>query len=390
MKMEVIVGKEDADKTSSRRMRRFVLIGLVCMVVATALFFVVSHYLVNRQYQEFETLSSSTRKDSLNVKYACLEGHIIKYSKDGISEETVEGKTLWSGSYDMSSPAVTACGEYILVYDIGGKSAMIFHDGDTGTEIRTDYVIGDGSVSRQGVVALLLQDTSSDVINLYNPYDVSSTLLAQVPTNVVDGYPVAMELSPDGTSLAVSYACVDSEEVWSRVSFYNFTDVGKNKDCLVGAQNYKGDLVTEIRFRGDSAVCLYSTNGVYYWKNMKQPQQVWKKKFDEQIYSVLYDEETVGVITQTGLARKPYRVRLYRKNGKKKVDFTIAVNYNQVSLSGGEVLLSDGQKCYIYRTNGVKKLDTEVEDGVDYFFPGSKAGRYYLITGQKIEEVTCR
>ena len=45
----------------------------------------------------------------------------------------------------------------------------------------------------------------ANVINIYNPYDVSSKLLVEIPTNVDDGYPVCIDISPEGTNLVAAY-----------------------------------------------------------------------------------------------------------------------------------------------------------------------------------------
>lgn len=119
-----------------------------------------------------------------------------------------------------------------------------------------DYEIKQADVSGQGLVALLLEDTSSDMINIYNPYDVSSKLLVKIPTNVDDGYTVCMAISPDGTSVVASYICIVEGNAESRVVFYNFPMWGKFR-LYCRSQNYQKALVTDAHFLSDDQVVLF-------------------------------------------------------------------------------------------------------------------------------------
>ena len=217
-------------KVSLWHNRMFIVICLASVVVAVGIFILLINGYINKQYTEYEVLKETQRQDAGTERYIDNDDSLIKYSKDGISGVDMEGKTLWTGSYEMSNPSVVIRGEYILVADIGGKDAVIYNGKHEATELSVDYEIKQADVSKQGLAALLLEDSSSDMINIYNPYDVSSKLLVKIPTNVDDGYPVCMAISPDGTSVVASYICVVNGTAESRVVFYNFSDVGKNSD----------------------------------------------------------------------------------------------------------------------------------------------------------------
>lgn len=369
------------------RKQLFMMICIASVIVALGIFVLLINGFVNRHYDNYEVVRVTQRQDTNTEQYICQDGRLIKYSKDGISEITIEGNTVWTGSYDMSNPRVVTCDNYVVVADIGGKDAYIYNGEDTGVEISTDYEIKQASVSGQGLVALLLQDASSDVINIYNPYDISSSLLVEIPTNVEDGYPVTMEISEDGTSLVASYICVTSGKAQSRVAFYNFSEVGQNTDCLVGAKNYTDVLITDIEFLADDQVCLFGDNGYYIWKNMKQPKQISKKKVKGQIRSVFYNKKKIGMIMDTGNEKQPYRMQIYDLKGTKETDFTFASDYDNVTLVDNEILMYSAKTCYIYRLNGVQRFKCNVDEGVSYFFKGKRRGRYYLLNDSQIQEI---
>lgn len=367
--------------------RFFIFICIASAVVAMGIFVLLLNGYINKNYNNYEVVRSTERQDTNTEKYICPDGRLIKYSKDGISEITISGKTVWTGSYDMSNPQIASCGKYVLVTDVGGKEAYIYNGEDTGTEIAVDYEIKQACVSRQGVVALLLEDSSSDTINIYNPYDVSSSLLAEIPTNVEDGYPLRIALSPDGTSVVASYICVTGGRTESRVAFYNFSEVGQNSDCLVGANNYEDTLITDIRFLDDDHVCLFSDGGFYLWDNMKQPEQAFKKKIKKQIKSIFYNKKYIGLIVETEDEKRPYQMQIYNTKGSRltAVDFDNA--YDSVELADNEILMHSGKECSIFRLNGVERFRCTVEEGIAYFFRSSRKNRYYLLNDSKIQEI---
>lgn len=379
--------EQGTGKGQMKHKRFFVVICIASAVVAMGIFVLLVNGYVNKHYNHYEVIRQTERKDTNTEQYICPEGHLIKYSRDGIAEITSTGKTVWSGSYDMSNPQVVSCGNYTLVADIGGKEAHIYNGQDTGTELSLDYEIKQACVSRQGVVALLLEDSTSDTINIYNPYDVSSKLLAEIPTNVDDGYPLCIALSQDGTSVVASYLCATKGKLETKVAFYNFSEVGKNSDCLVGAKNYEDILITDIRFLEDDQVCLFSGEGYYVWRNMKQPQQIRKKKVKGQIKSIFYNKKYIGLILEDESRKLPYQMQIYNQKGKRITDFAFDNNYDSVELVGNEILLYGAKECSIFRLNGVQRFQCTVEEGISYFFRASRSNRYYLLDDSRIQEI---
>lgn len=379
---------QDGQEKLKKQKGMFILVCVGIAIVALGIFVLLMNGYVNKTYDSYQVLSYCERQDSNTVQYLCVDGRLIKYSKDGISEITQDGESIWTGSYNMNNPQVVSCGKYILVANIGGKEAIIYNGEDTGTELSVDYEIQQACVSKQGVVALLLEDTSSNMIHIYNPYDVSSELLAEIPTNVEDGYPVAFALSPDGASVVASYLSVSSGKSESRVAFYNFSEVGQNKDCLVGAQNYQKDLITDVRFLDSSRVCLMGDGCFYIWSNMKKPEQTLEKKVKKEIRSVFYNEKYIGMITETGKEKNPYRMQLLDTgSGKISMETVMDNSYDHVSLEGNEILLSSSKEISVFKLNGVEKLNCTVEGNVSCFFKAKRRNRYYLLDETRIQIV---
>ena len=75
------------------------------------------------------------------------------------------------------------------------------------------------------MIAAVLQGDNENYIELY---DASQKKLVTIKTTIDEnGYPLDIDLSEDGTMLAVSYLVVDGLQTKIRVAFYDFGEKGK-------------------------------------------------------------------------------------------------------------------------------------------------------------------
>ena len=92
-----------------------VRIGLGIIIVVIV---VLSIYLYKRynSYDDYKVLNYIKVDSSSNSKYLSYQDFVIKYSGDGISYIDDEG-TVWDESYQMKTPIVDICEDYIAVAD---------------------------------------------------------------------------------------------------------------------------------------------------------------------------------------------------------------------------------------------------------------------------------
>ena len=73
-------------------------------------------------YDDYKVINSIKIDGSTESKYLSYKDFVIKYSGDGISYIDDDG-TVWNEAFQMKSPMVDICGDYIAVAD---KTAMMF------------------------------------------------------------------------------------------------------------------------------------------------------------------------------------------------------------------------------------------------------------------------
>lgn len=298
-----------------KRIRKKVGIIAVILAAVIAALVLLLYFLNNRLYNSYEVQSKVERSDSNNLGYFYFNEQILKYSRSGISAMDNKGNALWNGGFEMKQPEVDRCGNYVVVADVTGKQFFVYNGEDEGTGMETALPIVRAKVAAQGVTAVLLQDTDSNVLNIYNPYNSTTPLLVEIPTNVSEeGYPLDFDISPDGNSVAVSYMMVKGNKIENKVSFYNFTEVGQDSNTLVGGKTFDDSMISGVEFMGEDEVAVFHEKGVTLFTGMKQPEIQAELAFEDEITSVAYSDKYIAVVTETKAGKKT----LYLYNGKGK------------------------------------------------------------------------
>lgn len=285
-------------KKKQRRNRIIAAIMAVLLAAGVVVYAVDSQ--INRNYNAYQVEKKFERKDSNTVKYISYDGRILKYSRDGISELDDSGKVVWTSTYDMKNPSIAYCGNYVAVADIGGKEICIYNRTNS-TDIKKIEVvlpIMKIDIAEQGVVAAVLEDTDSNQINIYDPYNVSEQLLVSIPTNVeTDGFPVDISISDDGERLVTDFINISNGQAQTSINFYNFDEVGKNSiNRIVGARDFEQTIVPKTTFLNNETVCAYTENGFSLYAMKEIPKDIYEEQFDKAIKSVFSNEQYVGII----------------------------------------------------------------------------------------------
>lgn len=377
----------EAGLENSKRNRHifFVVAGIV--VVGIGILMVLSYYFSNRCYKDYRVQNKLDRSDSHNVRYLYFNGDLLKCSRSGISIMDNTGKILQNGGFEMSQPQVDMAGEYVVAADVTGKQFYVCNGRDEGRTIETALPVVRAKISQRGLVAVMVQDADSNVLGLYDPYNTAEKLLVEIPTNVSDeGYPLDFDISPDGQSIVVSYMTVNGSAVENKVNFYNFTEVGQDKNTLVGGKTFEDSMIGRIEFVGEDEVAVFHEKGVTLFGHMKQPEVAAELKSEEAIRSVAYSEDYIAVVTgeaETG----QQTFSLYNLRGKKRMEKKISYSFTDMKIYGEEIFFLSNHSCHILRANGREKFVHEFEDGIEDLYPTKNGSIYTLVKTDTIQKI---
>ncbi|BBF44690.1 hypothetical protein lbkm_3416 [Lachnospiraceae bacterium KM106-2] len=389
--MARVIEKKDPNGYEMRiRKHKQHVIAVTCGILAAVVIicvFMVNAY-VNRTFSSYQISKSIKREDTAGANYMSYGEYILKYSQDGASAIGKDGKTLWNGSYEMRNPKAAVCGDYVAIADIGGKEIYVFNGKDSGTKVKTTKNIIQIDVAKQGVIAVLTEDKLANQVQIIDPYTSVDQVLVDSQTGVQkNGFPVDIALSNDGTKLVTSYMSVNNGVIKNKLTFYNFGDTSKKEQKIVGMKDFDSSIIAKVDFVNNDTVCAFSDNSVTFFDMKEVNKEIKTKKFENPIKSIFYNSDYVGVVTEDYSKSSKYLVEVYNTDGSEELSKKINYDYEQVDISGKEIIFSTGVECRILKVNGVEKFHYTFDKTIYRVFPINNYNYYFLVTDNNIEVI---
>lgn len=296
--------RRERRKRNRKRMLKTLVIIILLIAAAAGSVFVYERYLKNGEgipglQQNELDISSSTSDSSKEGGTSLASGEPREiYSFDGVigvltdTEFTVystSGKTTLSYKHGLNKPQVHINGSYALLYDAGGRKAVIVTKNRVIQEQELEQSIIYATVSSEGYLGLALEGTSFG--SQFSVYDTTQTEIFQWYTSdyqilSLDFYPGSKGAvvnclgTTSGEKTAVLYTFqFDKQEPLARVEFQGSliltTDFSSGQvfaaadnKCLV--MKTKGDLNGEYAYGDNSPVLFAKSSGDYHGVVLQQ------------------------------------------------------------------------------------------------------------------------
>lgn len=353
---------------------------------------IIAFLLIQWQNKVFsESVVASTAPITI-VQGATVEnlgGNILLYSKDGASCVDSKGNAIWNRTYEMQTPMISISGQTAAIGDYNGRSIYVVDkSGERGT-VNTNLPIRDFCVSESGVVATVLDDTSVIRLNVYNGNEnTEETIVNSTVSMDKSGYPVSISLTPNGKIMAVSYLYVDGGNMKSSVAFYNFGEVGKNEtDNCVGGYDYLNTVVPLVRFMDNDSAFAVSDDRIAFFSGSEKPANVAVNFLEEQIQSIYYNENYVGLVFHNPSGESVYRLDVYNSSGSKVGSQFFDVEYTDIVFNRDQVIIYNDTECQISNIKGVDKFMGSFGESTSLLIPTNSAYRYVAVTKDSVDTI---
>lgn len=336
---------------------RIGLIAAVILIGTILIKYLVDHH----EYKSYSVVSTGKMIDSSVTQYLELNGKMLRYSGDGATLSSAADRVLWSDSFQMTAPMVTSFGSTAAIYDQQGTQIAVYNEKGKLGSFRTEYPVIKASVSARGAVAAILEESDNMLINYYT---TSGSLIASSVTNMKNpGYPIDLSVSQDGISVAVSYLVPDGDTISSYLAFYNFGDEGKNKeDNLVEGFRFGGVLIPKVRYLDKNTLVAYREDGFTVYKG-STPKEKESVTFEEEIVSSFGDGEQMGFVFNNNNSDHPFRMEVYNASGKRQMETEFDIVYDEIKLSGGQIIMNNATQVSVYSMKGIEKYTGNIEEG---------------------------
>ncbi len=379
--------KEDFEQKLRKHRRkivgRTVFIILVLVVTVTGSWL----YLSLRHYAEYDIISTVEREDSAATKYAEFQGNLLKYSNDGATYTDLSNERIWTQAFELANPQIDICGDYLTIYDRGGTMIYILSPAGLLGSVETTMPVAQVSIASQGTIGVLMQKDEAGYLAVY---DRTGESLAQGAIHgEKGGYPVAIALSKDGVKLAVSMLDINDGTLKSTVAFYNFGSVGQNvTDHCVGITTFPDMVIPEMEFVADDRMVAFSDTEMLVFEGMQKPQLTLELPFEQEIKSIFYNEEYVGIVYSNQDEAVTHHMQIYDTKGKLRMETDFSLEYDSVSfLSNGEICVANETACDLYTVGGVYRFHYEFENILHCIIPGKMGLNYSFVMDDETQKV---
>lgn len=373
------------EKIKSHKFTIFYRMTLIMILIAAVTAGVYVQW-KNRTYTENTIVSSIETTITPDKKLMPLAGYLLSYSKDGASCMDAKGNAVWNETYEMQNPIIDMCQNVVAIGDYNGRNIYIMNTSGSMGNITTTKPVRDFSVAANGVIAVVLDDKEVTLIYLY---DAQGNELVHFRTTMSEsGYPVSVSISPNGQLICVSYLYVDSGQMKSSVAFYNFGAVGQNStDNYVSGYDYLDTVVPFTRFLDNKTAIAVSDDRIMFYSGAQKPVSIAENLVSDDIQSVYYGEEYIGLVFNSTESGNRYRMDVYGKAGQLVQTIEFDIEYTDIVFHNDQIIIYNETNCFIYNSNGVQKYAGNFDKSALTLIPLSSGYRYMVVTPDSIDTI---
>ena len=338
-------------------------------------------------YHHYTLVSGEERSDDNATQYVFLKkGSTLKCNPNGVTCVNKSDEVQWNTTFTMQNPVLDVCGTTVAVADQRGNDVYIFNENGLVGNFKVEYSLTKIRVTRQGVVAAVLEDGDVTWINVY---DTQGNIIVKNKTSIGKaGYPLDMDISSDGLKMAVAFAGIQNQMLDFKVDFYNFSSVGKDQENnLVKEVEYENNVIPQVQFLGEDYAVAFRDDGVTVFNGKHVPEEKKNITVEQEIVSTFYDDDYFGMITESDEEQQhhKYKMELYRKNGTKCFQTYFDMEYSEIKIHGEEVFLYSSSEIMIYTTAGKLKYSAGYEKQISEVIPAGGLGKYMIITPDSVD-----
>ena len=374
-----------------RRHRHKIVRRVIIGIFAIALLFAGAQlWNALRSYDSYEIRNKTEQQDSGSAKYETFLGKTLEYNNDGIVYRNSDDELIWNQSFEMSTPMLSICENYLAIYDQGGTSIYIMTTTGLSKKIETSTPISTVCVANQGTVAVLMKEDNVSTVRMY---DRKGNQLTNGEFYAEKGsFPVDIALSYDAQKLAVDMLDVKEGKVSSTISFYNFGSVGQNEiDNNVGTYTYEDTFISEISYVAADRMVALTDAGFLVFEGTQKPALKRQVDFEQEVQSVFCNNKYVGITYASTKNEGSWHIKVYDLNGNTAMENDTTIAYNRIEfLDNNEVCVRDDYHCEIYTIHSIRKFSYTFDQELYKILSGTDATSYTFVLSGETDEVRLR
>ncbi len=378
--------KQDYKKKLTRhRLAIFYRILLVFAIIAAVAGALYYNY-QNMIYTDYDIIETLNYQEATTANYLSFNGNVLRYSQDGASAFNMENEMLWNQTYEMQSPMVDICDDYVALGDYKGTKVYVMNGSGLQGEIDTTLPVKKFCVSGNGNVAAVLEEGDVTWVRLFNKE--GDNIADDRTTMAKSGYPINVAISKDGIMVGISYLYIDSGDISSSIAFYNFGEVGQNEiDKLVSGYNYADTVIPYVKFMNGKTSFAVGDDKLEIYRGDQKPENIFELSLEEEVKSIYNNEDYIGLVYAEGTSEALYRLDVFDSSGALCLSKKFDLEYSDIIFNKDLVVIYNSNECVIYNMQGVEKYKGSFKNSVLTMIPMDSKTKYLLVSGSEMSEI---
>ncbi len=293
-----------------------------------------------------------------------VNGENIFYSsKDGMIYLDKKGETIWSDTFTMSSPNLLSDKDYVAVVDKGGRTVNVYDKTGRLYQINTLGDITTVAINPIGCCAVVYRVENDYRVDVYSNNGQTMFECARASK---DGIPLGIDISEDGSIIALSFVDYNEIKIKSNVIFYYTTKTDAQQtdssDGLVSAIEVPNAIASIVKFLPKNQCFVASDESMMLVDcSVKNKfEKKWEKKFDNYVtaFDILDDKkivvaygEPVSVSDEKAMLNEN-TIHWYNLMGKELNYDNVGERVTNIEASDKGVVATVNKEYIAYNSNG--------------------------------------
>ena len=360
----------------TERKHLYIKIAVALLCIALLVGLVVMQY-ISRTFHTYRVVYETEVICEEGSRTAKMGDNLLMYNKDGIRCINAKGKMIWDTTYQIQEPCLSVSGTKAAVGGFGGHIIYVLDESGRIGEIDTNLPIRNICVAEAGYVGAVLDDNNVYWIYIY---DYKGNEITRARTTMEQsGYPLDIELSPNGKLLGVSYLYLDSGVVQNNVAFYNLGEVGQNyTDQYMSGYIYQ-EIVPELQYLNNSTAMAISNGRLMVYSGSEKPTSIKENILNDTVQAVYWGDENVALIYNGTADQGKYFMQVYDLNGLLVLEKSFDMEYDNIKLQNGIITIHNSSEVLVITLDGKERFEGSLGGNIRAIEPTSKKYRYMIL-----------
>ncbi len=347
---------------------------LFCTAILAGL--VIWQY-IYRTFSTYRIVADTKVVYEEGCKTAKMGDNLLMYNKDGIRCIDSKGKIVWDITYQIQEPCLSVSGSSAAVAGFGDHMIYVLDESGRIGEINTNLPIRNICAAEAGYVGAVLDDNNVYWIYIY---DYKGNEITRARTTMEQsGYPLSIELSPNGKLLGVSYLYLDAGVVQSNVAFYNLGEVGQNyADQYMSGYIYQ-EIVPELHYLNNSTAMAISNGRLMIYSGNEKPTSLKEVILNDTVQAVYWGDENVVLVYNGTATQGKYYIQVYDLEGNLALEKNFDLEYDNIKSQNGIITIYNSSEVLAVTLDGMERFQGNLGGNIRAIEPTSKKYRYLVL-----------